>query len=118
MISDMLYAVTLSVLLSFCLPAKIPLPKSTSDDPDITDEYDNSQEHFHDVIGSLDTFLDTLSEATQTDGSASVDPVKVYQLSCNLQIENDIQYFQGQPVPGWENGGEILPRNGQVEQPQ
>ena len=112
MISDMLYVVTLSVLLSFCLPAKIPLPKLNSDGPDITEESDNSQEHFHDVIGSLDTFLDTLSEATQTDGSASVDPMKVYQLSCNLQIENDIQYFQGQPNPGWENGGEILPRNG------
>ena len=87
MISDMLHAVTLSVLLSFCLPAKIPLPKSTSDGPDITEESDNSQEHFHDVIGSLDTFLDTLSEATQTDGSVSVDPMKVYQLSCEIGLE-------------------------------
>ena len=62
----MSHQLTLSFLISLSLAANIPLkPRAEGED------------HFHDVVGSLDTFLDTLSDVTQSLDSVAVDLKKV-----------------------------------------
>ena len=67
----MFYLLTLSLLINLCLAANIPL-KARPEGEEISEE-----DHFHDVVGSLDTFLDTLSDVTHSLDSVAVDLRKV-----------------------------------------
>ena len=67
----MFYPLTLSLLINLGLTANIPLKARPEG------EETSSEDHFHDVVGSLDTFLDTLSDVTQSLDSVAVDLKKV-----------------------------------------
>ena len=62
---------TLSLLINLGLTANIPRKARPEG------EETSSEDHFHDVVGSLDTFLDTLSDVTQSLDSVAVDMKKV-----------------------------------------
>ena len=65
------YPLTLSLLINLGLTANIPLKARPEG------EETSSEDHFHDAVGSLDTFLDTLSDVTQSLDSVAVDLKKV-----------------------------------------
>ena len=67
----MFYPLTLSLLINLGLTANIPR-KARQEEKETS-----SEDHFHDVVGSLDTFLDTLSDVTQSLDSVAVDMKKV-----------------------------------------
>ena len=69
------YPLTLSLLINLGLTAKIPL-KPTDSRSD-GEEENSSQDHFHEVVGSLDTFLDSLSDVTQSLDTVAGDLKKV-----------------------------------------
>ena len=68
----MFYPVTLSLLISLGLTANLPLKPRDSDG-----EENSSPDHFHEVAGGLDHFLDTLSDVTQSLDSVAADLKKV-----------------------------------------
>ena len=70
----MFYPLTLPLIISVALAAKIPLTKM---DPATTEgeDGDTSQDHFHQAISSLDIFLHTISNVT-SDDTASTDPTE------------------------------------------
>ena len=70
----MFYPLTLSLLINLGLTANIPRQARPEG------EETSSEDHFHDVVGSLDTFLDTLSDVTQSLDSVAVDLKKVCSL--------------------------------------
>ena len=72
----MFYPLTLSLLINLGLTAKIPL-KPTDSRSDGEEKSSQDDYHFHEVAGSLDNFLDSLSDVTQSLDSVAADLKKV-----------------------------------------
>ena len=87
----MFYPLTLSLLINLCLTANIPLKATDSDG-----EENSSPNHFHEVAGSLDNFLETLSDVTQSLDSVAADLKKVCCFSQPSQVweRNNISDLQ------------------------
>ena len=71
------YPLTLSLLINLGLTANIPLK------PRAEGEEDSSPDHFHEAVGSLDNFLDTLSDVTHSLDSVAGDLKKVCSVPCS-----------------------------------
>ena len=85
----MFYPLTFSLMISLSLTAKIPLSHSDSDRftnsvGDVnTEEEGSSQDHFHEVVGGLDSFLDTLSNVTHSHDYVAANHTEVFiELNC------------------------------------
>ena len=69
------YPLTLSLFINLGLTAKIPVKPTDSSSEG--EEKNGSPDHFHEVVGSLDNFLDSLSDVTQSLDSVAGDLKKV-----------------------------------------
>ena len=74
-IEMLFYPLTLSLFINLGLTAKIPV--KPTDSRSEGEEEKSSPDHFHEVVGSLDNFLDSLSDVTQSLDSVAGDLKKV-----------------------------------------
>ena len=85
----MFYPLTLPLIISVALPAKIPLTDMAPATPTEGDDGDTSQDHFHQAISSLDTFLHTISNVT-SDHTASTDPTEASDDNSEEEAEGNL----------------------------
>ena len=81
------YPLTLSLLINLGLTANIPLKHM---DSRAEGEENSSPDHFHEAVGSLDNFLDTLSDVTHSLNSVAGDLKKVCSVPCRVATKSRV----------------------------